>query len=318
MAGQVGFIGLGVMGRGMAKNVAEAGNPLTVHDVNPAAVRELEQFGAQSAATPREVAQRVDVLVTVLPATPQVEQVYLGPGGIVEGLRPGAITIDCSTISPVTARKVAEAVAAKGGSHLDAGMTASNQPPRRPEPSGPGLSRTVAQAQAGTMKLVVGGERATFDAAHDVLNAMSQEQIYCGPSGSGMVVKLANNMFVAAAGALYYEVFVWAQKNGVPPATVLDAFKRGMPNSVILSAEVEGFALKRRFEAGIFPVDYMYTDLTEGLHAAGATQTPMPLVSAVRQILEMARAQGMGGTFYPCILQIFEQMAGGPELSIEP
>ncbi|MGE3913706.1 MAG: NAD(P)-dependent oxidoreductase, partial [Chloroflexota bacterium] len=243
MIRRVGFIGMGVMGSGMAKNAAEAGFELTVYDANPAAVQALEEYGAKAAASPGAVAAASEVVVTVLPATPQVEDVYLGANGIAANLPPGSITIDCSTISPVTVRKVAAAIAAGGSQHLDAGMTACNQPPRRPEPVNTGVSKIVGQAQAGTMKLVVGGEREAFERAHPILDAMSQEQVYCGPSGSGMVVKLGNNMLIASLLPLYFEVFIWAKKNGVEPDILLEAFKGGASNSNVLRGDVEQWAL---------------------------------------------------------------------------
>jgi 2-hydroxy-3-oxopropionate reductase len=313
----VGFIGMGVMGLGMAKNCAEAGFSMVVHDVNPAAVRALESLGARAAGTPKEVAEASEVIVTVLPATLQVEEVYLGPDGLVAGIRPGAICINSSTISPVTVKKVAAALAAKQAHHLDAGMTACNEPPRRRERSGPGVSKIVAQAEAGTMKLLIGGEPEVFERAKPVLEAMSQEQLYCGPAGSGMVVKLANNMSVAATSLVLFEIFVWAQKNGVGPNTLLHAFKTGASNSNILRGDVEQFALRRRFEPGIFPVDYMYKDFTEAQHAARGTQTPLPIMGLVQQFLEIARAQGLGGMYYPTVLKVVEQLAGGVEIKLE-
>jgi 3-hydroxyisobutyrate dehydrogenase-like beta-hydroxyacid dehydrogenase len=317
MVRQMGFIGLGVMGNGMAKNAAEAGFELTVYDASEAAVRDLEGYGARAAASPAEVAAASEVIVTVLPATPQVEQVYLGAGGIVEGLRPGSISIDCSTISPVTVRRVAAAVAAAGSQHLDAGMTACNQPPRRPEPVDTGVSKIVGQAQTGTMKLVVGGDRAAFERAHPVLDAMSQEQVYCGPSGSGMVVKLGNNMLIASLLPLYFEVFIWAKKNGVEADVLLEAFKGGASNSNVLRGDVEQWALKRRFDPGIFPIDYVHKDLTEGEHAAMATNTPMLMVSVAKQLYEVARARGLGGYYEPTVLKIMEEMAGGVEVALD-
>ena len=317
MIRQVGFIGLGVMGGGMAKNLAEAGFELAVHDANPAAVRALEEYGARAAATPRQAAETADVVVTVLPATPQVEQVYLGPGGIAEGIRPGTITIDCSTISPVTVRRVAAALAEKGAHHLDAGMTACHQPPRRPEPVDAGVSKIVGQAQAGTMKLVVGGERDQFERAHPVLDAMSQEQVYCGASGAGMVVKLGNNMLIASLLPLYFEVFVWAKKNGVEPDVLLEAFKGGASNSTVLRGDVEQWALRRRFEPGIFPIDYVHKDLTEGEHAAMATNTPLLMVGVAKQLYEIARAKGLGGYYEPTVLKVLEELAGGVEVALE-
>jgi len=318
MIRRVGFIGLGVMGSGMAKNVAEAGFELAVHDATPAAVHPLEEYGARAAASPREVAEAADVVVTVLPATPQVEQVYLGPGGIAESLRPGSITIDCSTISPVTVRRVAAALAARGAHHLDAGMTACHQPPRRPEPPAEaGVSKIVGQAQAGTMKLVVGGEREAFERAHPILDAISQEQVYCGASGAGMVVKLGNNMLIAALLPLYFEVFVWAKKQGVEPDVLLEAFKGGASNSTVLRGDVEQWALRRRFEPGIFPIDYVHKDLTEGEHAAMATNTPLLMVGVAKQLYEIARAKGLGGYYEPTVLKVLEELAGGVEVALD-
>ena len=317
MIEQVGFIGLGVMGSGMAKNLAEAGCELTVHDANPAAVRALEEYGARAAAAPRAVAEAAEVIVTVLPATPQVEQVYLGPGGIAEGIRPGTITIDCSTISPVTVRKVAAALAEKGAHHLDAGMTACHQPPRRPEPVDAGVSKIVGQAQAGTMRLVVGGEREAFERARPVLDAMSQEQVYCGASGAGMVVKVGNNMLIASLLPLYFEVFIWAKKNGVEPDILLEAFKSGASNSTVLRGDVEQWALRRRFEPGIFPIDYVHKDLTEAEHAAMATNTPLLMVGLAKQLYEIARAKGLGGYYEPTVLKVLEELAGGVEVALE-
>jgi 3-hydroxyisobutyrate dehydrogenase-like beta-hydroxyacid dehydrogenase len=317
MVRQVGFIGLGVMGSGMAKNAAEAGFELTVHDANPAAVRALEEYGARAAASPSEVAAASEIVVTVLPATPQVEQVYLGPGGIVDGLRPGSITIDSSTISPVTVRRVAAAVAAAGSQHLDAGMTACNQPPRRPEPVNTGVSKIVGQAQAGTMKLVIGGDRAAFERAHPVLDAMCQEQVYCGSSGSGMVVKLGNNMLIASLLPLYFEVFIWAKKQGVEADVLLEALKGGASNSNVLRGDVEQWALRRRFDPGIFPIDYVHKDLAEGEHAAMATNTPLMMVSVAKQLYEIARARGLGGYYEPTVLKVMEELAGGVEVALD-
>jgi 3-hydroxyisobutyrate dehydrogenase-like beta-hydroxyacid dehydrogenase len=123
-------------------------------------------------------------------------------------------------------------------------------------------------------------------------------------------------MAVAAISAVYFEVFVWAAKNGVPPDVLLDAFKNGASNSNVLRGDVEQFALKRRFEPGIFPIDYVYKDLSEARHAAAATQTPLILISAVAQLLEVARAQGLGGYYQPTLLKVFEQLAGGVELEL--
>ena len=214
-------------------------------------------------------------------------------------------------------RQVAAVVAARGAHHLDAGMTACHQPPRRPEPVEAGLSKIVGQAQAGTMKLVVGGEREAFERAQAVLDAVSQEQVYCGASGAGMVVKLGNNMLIASLLPLYFEVFVWAKKNGVEADVLLEAFKGGASNSAVLRGDVEQWALRRRFEPGIFPIDYVHKDLAEGEHAAMATHTPLLMVGVAKQLYEIARAKGLGGYYEPTVLKVLEELAGGVEVALE-
>ena len=196
-------------------------------------------------------------------------------------------------------------------------MTACHQPPRRPEPVDAGVSKIVGQAQAGAMKLVVGGEREAFERAHAVLDAVSQEQVYCGASGAGLVVKLGNNMLIASLLPLYFEVFVWAKKNGVEPDVLLEAFKGGASDSRVLRGDVEQWALRRRFEPGIFPIDYVHKDLAEGEHAAMATNTPLLMVGVAKQLYEIARARGLGGYYEPTVLQVLEELAGGVEVALE-
>jgi 3-hydroxyisobutyrate dehydrogenase-like beta-hydroxyacid dehydrogenase len=311
----IGFIGLGVMGHGMARNVLEAGFPLVVCDVNPAPVQELVGLGASSAPSPAALAEQVDVVLTALPGTAQVESVVFGVGGLLAGLRPGSTMVDFSTVSPNTTRRVAHAIEAKGARHLDAGMTTSLQPPRRPLPDLP-VIRVVAQAMSGTMRLFLGGDPQVIAEVQDVLDAVSQEQFYCGPHGAGVTVKLANNMVTVSTVALLSELFVWAEKNGVGAQTMLEALSQGSANSNTLQGDFAKRALRGDFPEGLFPIDYMHKDATEALEAARGVQMPMLYITLVQQVLEMSRAAGDGGLLFTSLLKTFERL-GGAQARIE-
>jgi 2-hydroxy-3-oxopropionate reductase len=297
------------MGRGMARNLLKAGFPLTVFDVNPEAIKELVAEGAVAATMPKGVAEPSDVVITVLPSSVEVEAVVLGADGLIEGFKSGATLIDCSTISPMTVRKVAAALAKKGARVIDAGMAMSLLPPRAPLPTDPGISGAVAQAIAGTMRLLCGADPQVFAECQDVLDAISQEQLLCGPVGCGMTVKLANNLFAAAVQSLYFEVFCWAAKNGVEPALLLEVFKTGACSSPLLSGPVESLAFKRKFRKGVFPIDYIHKDFAEAQHAARAVRAPLLITGLISQLMEVARAQGWGEWHTPIMLRVFEQMA---------
>jgi len=317
----VGFIGLGVMGFGMAVRLARSGVDVLAFDAVPDRIAALcAEVPARAATSISEIGRAADTVVTVLPATRHVEQVYLGEsggdGGLLAALRPGALTIDCSSISPASARRIAAAVQQAGGAHLDAGITLSSGPPTRPVTIEPGMSPAVAHARAGTLKLLVGGAPETLQRAAGVLDVISQEQVYCGPSGAGMTVKLASNMVLASTTMLLCEVFVWAAKNGVPPNLLLDIFKSGSADSRALRTHVENGALRRRFGPRPFPVNYMYKDFTEAFEAAAATATPMPINTVVLDLMQVARARGFGDQDYPAVIQVLELLAGCEPLVI--
>jgi 3-hydroxyisobutyrate dehydrogenase-like beta-hydroxyacid dehydrogenase len=315
MSKTVGFIGLGVMGNGMAKNVLEAGFPLVVFDVNPAPVQELVGLGASAAPSPAALAEQAEVILTALPGTAQIESVVFGEQGLLAGLRPGATMIDFSTVSPNTSRRVAKAVEAKGGRHVDAGMTTSLQPPRHPLPDLP-VIRIVAQAMSGTMRLFLGGDPQVIAEVQDVLDAVSQEQFYCGGHGAGVTVKLANNMVTVSTVALLSELFVWAEKNGVGAKTMHEALGQGSANSNTLQGDFAKRALRGDFPDGLFPIDYMHKDATEALEAARGVRMPMLYITLVQQVLEMSRAAGEGGLYFTGLLKTFERL-GGAEARIE-
>ncbi|MBI3964925.1 MAG: NAD-binding protein [Chloroflexi bacterium] len=314
MARQVGCIGVGVMGRGLAQNCLKAGFEVTVFDQSSAAVEALVAQGARAVGSPREVAAACDAIILCLPSSPHVEAVCLGPDGLIEAIQSGAVVVDCTTCSPLTSRKVAAELKRKDAYFVDAGMTTSQRTDRRPEPSGPGISHAVGAALGGNLLLLMGGEKEAIAKVQDVLDAISLEQRHFGDVGAGEVVKLGSNVLTAIFVAAYCEVLVWAAKQGVDAQLVVDAYRNGTANSVVLGNHIDKFAVKRRFEPGIFPVDYMYKDVDLTLSAARAIQCPMPVTSLIFQFLESARAQGEGGTYHPVVLKVFEQLAGGVQV----
>ena len=176
----IGFIGLGIMGRPMARNLLRAGYPLVVHDVDRTGVDALVAEGATAGTTPRGVAAATDVLVTMLPDSPQVREVYLGPDGALEAIRPGWLAIDMSSIAPATARDLAGRAAAGGAEILDAPVSGGDK-----------------GAIAGTLSIMVGGTEAAFARALPILGAMGKTIVHCGPAGAGQVVKVCNQVTVA-------------------------------------------------------------------------------------------------------------------------
>jgi len=229
---RIGFIGLGIMGGPMAKNLLEAGHHLVVSTHNAAAAAELVALGAESNRTPGEIAAQVDLVVTMLPNSPQVHEVALGPDGIVDGAHDGLVYVDMSSIAPLVSREVAEALAAKGVVMLDAPVSGG-------EP----------KAIDGTLSIMVGGDRSTFEKVEPVLATMGASVVHVGDIGAGNVAKLANQVVVALNIAAVSEALVLAEKAGVSPGTVFEAIRGGLAGSAVLEAKVP-MMLDRNFRPG--------------------------------------------------------------------
>lgn len=286
---KIGFIGLGIMGRPMAKNLIKAGYSLTVYD-KFAKPDELVALGAKAASSNREVASVSDVVITMLPNSPHVKEAVLGPAGVLEGARSGLILVDMSSIAPGASREINEEVAKKGVAMLDAPVSGG-------EP----------KAVDGTLSIMVGGERATFDAVEAILCKMGSAVTFVGPIGAGNVTKLANQIVVALNIAAVSEAFTLATKAGVDPEAVFNAIKGGLAGSTVMNAKAP-MMLDGNFKPG-FRIELHIKDLQNALDTAHATGTPIPLTAVVMEILQGLKTDGEGASDHSAIVKYYEKLA---------
>jgi len=288
---KIGFIGLGIMGKPMAANLIKAGHELVVSAHNEAAASELAQLGASTARTPREIAAQVELLITMLPNSPQVRDVALGPDGIVGGARPDLIYVDMSSIAPAVAQEVAQALAERGVKMLDAPVSGG-------EP----------KAIDGTLSIMVGGDREAFDQVHDVLAAMGSSVVHVGDIGAGNTTKLANQVIVALNIAAVSEALVLAQKAGVAPGAVVEAIRGGLAGSAVLEAKAP-MMLAHEFKPG-FRINLHIKDLNNAMDTSEDIGAPLPLTAAVLDVLRLLDAEDHGGEDHSGLVQYYEELAG--------
>jgi len=295
---QLGFIGLGNMGKGMALNLTRAGYPLTVHDIRPEPVQELVKAGAKAVGSPREVAQNSEVVITMVTSSPHVEQVMFGPDGVLAGMKKGNTIIDMSTIDPIVTRKVAATAAEKGIDMLDA--LVSGAPPK---------------AADGTLSIMVGGKKEIFEQCKPILEVMGEKIIHAGHVGMGEVVKLANNLAAAINGVGVFEAFLFGVKLGADPKVLYEVMSASSGNSWVLQTRVPypdvipQSPANEDFAPG-FTTDLMAKDLGLILSAAGATKTPLLAGSLTRQLIEAAQAAGYGSKDWSVVAKVIQQLAG--------
>jgi len=290
---KLGLIGLGIMGRPMARNLLRAGYTLTVHDVNRAAVDELAAEGAVAGSSPVEVAAAADVLVTMLPDSPQVREVYAGPGGAFEALRPGFLAIDMSSIAPGTARELAGVAAAAGAELLDAPVSGGE----------PG-------AIAGTLSIMVGGSEAGFERALPILGAMGRTIVHVGPAGAGQVVKVCNQVVVAVVIEAVSEALVLGAKAGVDPAKIADVLQGGLAATKVLELRRENM-LTGRFDPG-FRVRLHLKDLKNALELAREIDVALPAAAQVDQLMRAMEAAGRADYDHSGLITMLEDLAAFP------
>jgi 2-hydroxy-3-oxopropionate reductase len=287
----IGFIGLGIMGRPMARNLLKAGHTLVVSAHGADAARELSELGASTAATPREIAEQVDVVITMLPNSPEVRHVALGPNGIIEGTHSGLVYVDMSSISPSVAQEVARALGEQGVGMIDAPVSGG-------EP----------KAIEGTLSIMVGGDRETFDQVREVLDAVGASVVHVGEIGAGNIAKLANQVIVAVNIAAVSEAFVLAEKAGVSPQSVFDAIRGGLAGSTVLEAKGP-MMLDHDFKPG-FRIDLHIKDLVNALDSSRDVGAPLPLTASVLQMLTSLHAHGHGKEDHSGLVQHYEALAG--------
>jgi 2-hydroxy-3-oxopropionate reductase len=294
MAQTVGFIGLGIMGRPMAKNLLKAGYPLVVHSRSHGPVKELVGAGAKEAASPKDVAAQVEILVTMLPNSPDVELVALGKDGIIEGARRGLLFLDMSTISPIVSQKVSKAMTAKGVRMLDAPVSGGEK-----------------GAIDAALSIMVGGEQADFDAALPVFQALGKTITHLGPLGAGGFTKLANQVIVAVNLTALGEALTLAKKAGLDRALTLKALSGGLAGSKCLEQKTPNY-LSEAYNPG-FKIDLHFKDLGLIMESSRALGVPLPCTAVVQELFNALRVKGKGGLDHSGIITLLEELAGLPE-----
>lgn len=291
---QIGFIGIGVMGRPMTLNLLKAGQHVTIFARHPekAEVQEVLQAGAKQAPSPRAVAMVSDMVITMLPNSPEVEEVVVGEQGILAGARKGLVIIDMSTIAPAISRKLGELATTKGAHFLDAPVSGGSQ-----------------GAINGTLSIMVGGEQEILEQARPVLEAMGKNIFYVGPQGAGEVVKLVNNILAGAIAAAIAESFVLGVKAGADVDTMAKIIGVSTGGSWQLANQFPVRAFKGNFQPG-FMTDLLHKDLGLALELAAENSIPMPVAALTRQMYEMARASGYGREDYTSVIKVLEQITG--------
>lgn len=288
---KIGFIGLGIMGKPMARNLMKAGHELYVYDILPAPVAELAAEGATAVASPAEAAAQGDMVITMVPNGPQVKDAVMGPNGVLEGAKPGQLVVDMSSIAPTAAQEVYAACQAKGVRFLDAPVSGGE----------PG-------AINAKLSIMVGGDKADFDEAYDVLMVMGASAVYCGKSGAGNTTKLANQIIVALNIAAVSEAFMLAVKAGVDPQTVFEAIRGGMAGSHVMEAKLP-MMMDANFKPG-FKIDLHIKDLNNAIEAAHAVGAPLPLTVQVQEMMENLHFSGQGQCDHSGIALFYEKLAG--------
>jgi len=291
MAVTVGFIGLGIMGRPMARNLLKAGYPLVVHSRSPRPVQELAGLGAAPANLPREVAERSQVVITMLPNSPDVDAVALGPGGLIEGFAPGRVLADMSTISPLVSQKVGAALKQKGVSMLDAPVSGGEK-----------------GAIEATLSIMVGGDHGTFEQVLPIFQALGKTITYLGPLGAGGFVKLANQIIVATNLTAFAEALTLAEKAGLERGLTIKALSGGLAGSRCLEQKTPNY-LAREFKPG-FKVDLHFKDLGLIMEAGRALGVPLPTTAVVQELFNALRVRGRGGLDHSGIITLLEDLAG--------
>ena len=287
---KIGFIGLGIMGKPMARNLMKAGYAVTVYDVVGEAMEELVSEGAGAASSSKEVAEKTTKIITMLPDSADSEIVILGPQGVLEGAKPGSRIIDMSSIAPSVSQNIAAECAKKDVEMLDAPVSGGE----------PG-------AINGALAIMVGGKQSVFDECYDLMKVMGANVVLTGDIGAGGVTKLANQIIVAANIEALSEALVLSQKAGVDPARVFDAIRGGLAGSAVMEAKGP-MMLDRNFNAG-FRIRLHQKDLRNVLQTAQELNVPLPVTALVQQMLGSLVNHGEAEADHSAILHFLEQMA---------
>lgn len=293
---KIGFIGLGIMGRPMAKNLLKAGHELVVFDFNKEAVADLVSNGAASAETGKELASQCDVVITMVPNSPHVRAAVLGENGVAEGAKSGTVVIDMSSIDPTESRAIGAELEKLGIDMLDAPVSGG-------EP----------KAIDGTLSVMVGGKKELFDKYYDMLMVVAGSVVYVGELGAGNVAKLANQIVVAVNIAAVSEALTFAKKAGTDPELVYQAIRGGLAGSTVMDAKAP-MMLNRNFKPG-FRIELHIKDLNNALNAAHNVSSPVPLTGQLMEIMQGLKADGFDKEDHSSIVKYYEKIAN---TTVEP
>lgn len=287
---KIGFIGLGIMGKPMAKNLLKAGYELVVMDLNKETVEELRELGAQAGTSSIDVASKSDIIITMLPNSPQVKAVVLGKGGVIDGAKSGTVLIDMSSIAPLASREVYAALEVKGVDMLDAPVSGG-------EP----------KAIDGTLSVMVGGKKEIFDKYYDIMKVMAGSVVYVGEIGAGNIAKLCNQVVVALNISAVSEALILAKSAGVDPDLVYQAIRGGLAGSTVMEAKAP-MMMDRNFKPG-FKIDLHIKDLNNVLETSHKLNISLPLTSQVMEIMQAIKADGCGTEDHASIVKYYEKLA---------
>lgn len=287
---QIGFIGLGIMGKPMVRNLIKAGYRVLVWNRSQPAIDVCASYGA-TPSTPREIGENCDVVITMLPNSPQVKEVMLGESGVASFMQPGAVFIDCSSIDPMASKEIGKVLAQKGIEMLDAPVSGG-------EP----------KAIDGTLSFMVGGKEEVFEKMKPLFLTMGASAVLCGGIGAGNTTKLANQIVVACNIQAVAEALTLAQKAGVDPEAVFRAIRGGLAGSTVMDAKAPMMIAGDRKPG--FKVDLHIKDLANVLDCAHAVGAPVPMTASVMEILQWLHSQGEGGSDHSAIAKFYENLAG--------
>lgn len=288
---RIGFIGLGIMGKHMAKNLLKAGHEVIVYDVIAQNVDQVVEAGAVAADSSKALAKQCQLIITMLPNSPHVKTVVMGENGILEGAKEGSIIIDMSSIAPLASQDICKVCADKGVKMIDAPVSGG-------EP----------KAIDGTLSIMAGGDKDVFDQVYDILMIMGSSAVHCGNIGAGNTTKLANQVIVGLNIAAVSEAFMLATKAGVDPIKVFEAIKGGLAGSTVMNAKIP-MITEGNFKPG-FKIDLHIKDLNNALETGHEVGAPLPMTALAMEMLQTLHADGCGQEDHSAIAKYYEKLSG--------
>jgi 2-hydroxy-3-oxopropionate reductase len=288
---KIGFIGIGIMGKPMAKNLIDAGYKMIAYDISKEALDEIVAYGAERGTSPKNVTENCDIVITMLPNSPDVKKAVLGEKGIIEGVRKGQFVIDMSSIAPLVSREVASELEKKGATMLDAPVSGGQE-----------------KAQAGTLAIMVGGKREVFEECKPILDIMGGSVTLVGDIGAGQTTKLANQVIVAINIAAVAEALIMGKRAGVDPENIFNAIRGGLAASQCLEDKAPRM-FEGRYDPG-FRIRLHVKDLANVLETSRALHTAMPLSSQVMEMMQVLMAEGHDDVDHGGLALFYEKLNG--------